>query len=145
MIYFLKTFYFFSDFNAKKLRHNHRAKDIPLHWVNTALCIVLIFALFSCGLTIMSFLDHVRILNQTLRRLTFILGRYPVWGLVGDLVVKNPPANTGDTGSVPGLGGSFGGGNGNPLQYSCLENSMDRGAWDHKESDTTVTNTSTLQ
>ena len=48
------------------------------------------------------------------------------------LVVKNPPANAGDlrdAGSVPGLGRSPGEGRGNPLQYSCLENSMDRGAW----------------
>ena len=48
------------------------------------------------------------------------------------LVVKNPPASGGDirdTGSIPGLGRSPGGGHGNPLQYSCLENSMDRGAW----------------
>ena len=45
------------------------------------------------------------------------------------LVVKNPPANAGDMGSIPGWGRSSGGGNGNPLQYSCLENPMDRGAW----------------
>ena len=48
------------------------------------------------------------------------------------LVVKNPPANSednGDTGLIPGSGRSSGGGNGNPLQYSCLENRMDRGAW----------------
>ena len=48
------------------------------------------------------------------------------------LMVKNPPANAGDTrevGSIPGSGRSPGIGNGNPLQYSCLENSMDRGAW----------------
>ena len=44
-------------------------------------------------------------------------------------VVKNPPTNTGDSSSTPGLGRSLGEGNGNPLQYSCLENSMDRGAW----------------
>jgi len=47
-------------------------------------------------------------------------------------VVKNPSANTGDAGdvgSIPGLGRSPGGGNGNPLQYSCLGNPMDRGAW----------------
>ena len=45
-------------------------------------------------------------------------------------VVKNPPARAGDTGDVgwiPGSGRSPGGGNGNPLQYSCLENPMDRG------------------
>ena len=48
------------------------------------------------------------------------------------LVVKNPPANAGgikDTGSIPGSGRSTGGGNGNPLQYSYLENPVDRGAW----------------
>ena len=48
------------------------------------------------------------------------------------LVVKNPPANPGDlgdVGSIPGLGRSPGGGNGNALQYSCLEISMDSGAW----------------
>ena len=44
-------------------------------------------------------------------------------------VVKNPPASAGDAGSIPGLGRSPGEGNGNPLQCSCLENSMDRGAW----------------
>jgi len=44
-------------------------------------------------------------------------------------VVKNPPANTGDVRSIPGLGRSPGEGNSNPLQYSCLENPMDRRAW----------------
>ena len=47
-------------------------------------------------------------------------------------VVKNPFANAGDTGnvgSIPGSGRSPGGGNGSPLQYSCLENPMDGGAW----------------
>ena len=61
--------------------------------------------------------------------------------------VKNTPANAGDLrdmGSVPELGRSSGGRHGNPLQYSCLENPMDRGAWQamcgprgHKELDTT--------
>ena len=45
------------------------------------------------------------------------------------LVVKSLPVNVGDTGSMSGLGGSPGGGHENPLQYSCLENSMDSGAW----------------
>ena len=47
-------------------------------------------------------------------------------------MVKNPPASVGDVadvGSIPGLGRSPGGGHGNPLQYSCLENLIDRGAW----------------
>ena len=61
-------------------------------------------------------------------------------------VVKNPPANAGDirdAGSIPGSGRSPGGGYGNPPQYSCLGNPMDRGAWwatvrgGHRESDTT--------
>ena len=53
-------------------------------------------------------------------------------GFPGGAVVKNPLANAGDTrdvGLIPGLGRSLGVGNGNLLQYSCLENSMDRGAW----------------
>ena len=44
-------------------------------------------------------------------------------------MVKGPPANAGDKGLIPGLGRSPGEGNGNSLQYSCLENPMDRGAW----------------
>ena len=54
------------------------------------------------------------------------------WASQGALVVKNPPANAGDTrdvGSIPGTGRSPGGGHGNPLQYSSLENPMDKGAW----------------
>ena len=54
------------------------------------------------------------------------------WGFSGGSAVKNPLANAGEagsTGSVPVSGRSPGGGNGNPLQYSCLENSMNRGAW----------------
>ena len=43
--------------------------------------------------------------------------------------IKNPSANAGDSGSIPELGRSPGGGNGKPLHYYCLENSMDRGAW----------------
>ena len=64
------------------------------------------------------------------------------WGFPGGSVVKNPPANAGDVCYIPGLGRSPGGGNGNPFQYSCLENPMDRGAWPAtvhgvtKESDT---------
>ena len=53
-------------------------------------------------------------------------------GFTGDTVIKNLPVNAGDTGdlgSIPGSGRSPGVGNGNPLQYSCLENSMDKGDW----------------
>ena len=53
-------------------------------------------------------------------------------GFPGGSVVKNPPVNAGDTGdagSIPGSGRYPGGGHGNPLQYSCLENPVDRGTW----------------
>ena len=50
-------------------------------------------------------------------------------GFPGGSVVKNLPANAGNTGSVPGLGRSTREGNGNPLQDSCMENPMDREAW----------------
>ena len=58
-------------------------------------------------------------------------------------MVRNLPANTGNMGSIPGLGRSPGEGNDNPLQSSCLGNPMDRGAWQatvhgvSKESDMT--------
>ena len=50
-------------------------------------------------------------------------------GFPGGSVVKNPPANAGSMGSIPGPGRSPGEGNGNPLQYSCLGSPKDRGAW----------------
>ena len=50
-------------------------------------------------------------------------------GLPGGSVVKNPPANAGNTGSIPGSGRFPGEGHGNPLQYSCVGNPMDAGAW----------------
>jgi len=49
-------------------------------------------------------------------------------GSPGGSAVKNPPANAGDTGSIPGLGRPLGEGNGNPLQYSCLENPHRQGS-----------------
>ena len=58
--------------------------------------------------------------------------KYPTKGFPVGSVVKTPPANAGtsrDTGSIPRLGRSPREGNGNPLQYSCLEYPMDRGAW----------------
>ena len=66
-------------------------------------------------------------------------------GFPDDSAVKNLPVNAGDigdAGSIPESGKSPGGGNGSPLQYSCLENLMDRGAWrakskGHEESDMT--------
>ena len=57
---------------------------------------------------------------------------FSLWASQVAIVVKNPPGNAGDVrdeGSIPGLGRSPGEGNDNPVQYSCLENPMDRGAW----------------
>ena len=65
--------------------------------------------------------------NKTNQAVHTSLGGFP-----GGSEVKNQPANAGyagDPGSTPGLGRSLGEGNGNPLQYSCLENPMDRRAW----------------
>ena len=59
--------------------------------------------------------------------LTMHPGTYTL-GFSDDSVVKNPPANAGEAGLIPESGRSPGEGNGNPLQYSCLENSMDKGA-----------------
>ena len=58
-----------------------------------------------------------------------------MWGFLVAQLVKNLPANAGDArdaGLIPESGRSPGGGHGNPLQYSCLENPMDRGAWQAK-------------
>ena len=66
-----------------------------------------------------------------------------VWDCPGGTVVKNPPASARDKGLIPGSGRSPRGGNGNPLQYSFLENPADSGAWrgfglqGHTESDAT--------
>ena len=61
--------------------------------------------------------------------------------MASGLVVKNPPDNAGDIGLIPGSERSPGEGSGNSLQYSCLENSLDQGAWkaavQSKELDTT--------
>ena len=51
------------------------------------------------------------------------------WGFPHSSVSKEPSCNAGDLGSILGLGRSPGAGNGSPLQYSCLENPIDRGAW----------------
>jgi len=50
-------------------------------------------------------------------------------GFPGSSDDEESTCNAGNLGSIPGLGRSLGGGNGNPFQYSCLENPMDRGAW----------------
>ena len=75
-------------------------------------------------------------LQSTMEPATRFIGLQPqichllavLLGFRGDSVVKNPPAKPGDPGTTPGSGRSCGGGNGNPLQYSCLGNPVDRGA-----------------
>ena len=71
-------------------------------------------------------LDFVSFLELQLNSVYFAMG--PL-GFPGGSVAKNPPDNAGDVGSIPGSGRSPGEGNGNPFQYSHLENSMGRGAW----------------
>ena len=68
--------------------------------------------------------------NPSLLCLLHWLVDYLPLGFPGGSVVKNPPnGNAVDTSSIPGSGSSPGGGHGHPLQYSCLGNPMDRGAW----------------
>ena len=73
------------------------------------------------------------LLNRGLRKQQLLVSEFsiapPKWAFQMALAVKNPPADAGDWGSIPGLGRFPGGGHGNPLEYSCLENPMDRGAW----------------
>ena len=94
------------------------------------------------GLDIWGWVKGARSLKQWINNNVLLYST----GFPGGLVVKNPLANAGDLISmdlIPGSGRSPGEGNGNPLQYSCLKNSMDRGAWwamvheGLKESDTT--------
>ena len=58
-----------------------------------------------------------------------IWGLHPLWGFLDGSDGKASAYNAGDPGLIPGLGRFPGEGKGNPLQYSCLENSMDGGAW----------------
>ena len=62
-------------------------------------------------------------------QIVFIIYAYTFMDFFGGSVVKNPPVHEGDMGLIPGSGRSPGEGNGNPLQYSCLENPMDGGDW----------------
>ena len=63
------------------------------------------------------------------KALQIVPGYISTMGFPGVSVIKNPPANAGDTDLIPGLGRSLEAGNGRLFQYSCLENSMDREAW----------------
>ena len=69
---------------------------------------------------------HMFLLNFYI---TFTYAQGQNEGFPGSSVVSNPPTIAGDAGSIPGLGICPGEGTGTPLQYSCLKNPMDRGAW----------------
>ena len=131
--YIYCAFYFYYYYISSTL--DHQALD-PGCWGSTGIqshqCIqsrvhsvirhILIAAMCQAALAIATSPRHERLQL----RASFLMG-FP-----GGSVVKNPPANardTRDTGSIPGLGRSPGVANGNPLQYPCLESSMDRGAW----------------
>ena len=88
----------------------------------------------SCALINIEFIQSYKSQTQVLsfKLNIWILFIYLVISVLGfpcGSVVKNLSANVGDMGLIPGSGRSPGGGNGNPLQYSCLGNPMDRGAW----------------
>ena len=74
---------------------------------------------------------HVKILFAFFLLIYLLLQRSQLrtQGFPDGSAVENPPANAGDAGLIPGSGRSPGEGNGNPLQYSCLENPMGRGVW----------------
>ena len=96
------------------------------------------FYSFACGHPVFSalFIEETIVFPLSIldtffkRSISFYV--WAPWASQVALVVKNPTANTGDVrdmGLIPALGRSPGGGHDNPLQYSCLENPMDRGAW----------------
>ena len=83
-----------------------------------------------CFLAIFSPLDPQGLWDLSWKEATKINSSYTVlWGFPGGSLVQNLPANTGNVGSIPGSGRSPREWDGNPLQYSCLENPMDGGAW----------------
>ena len=101
---------------------------LVLTWSNSG---VLIYVHFVSCLIIPS-QRHSPKFSSHFKALGFCPGLYFCWTSQVALVVKNLPSNAGDikgVGLIPGSGRSSGEGNGNPLQYSCLENSRDRGVW----------------
>ena len=72
---------------------------------------------------------HSRVTKWWKEKPHWLATKSKIFDFPGGSVGKNPSASSGDTGFIPGLGRSPGEGNGNPLQYSCLGNSMDREAW----------------
>ena len=109
------------------------ALDALLHTSNSHWLSILHMAMYlSQCCSFKSFHPLLLPLSPKVCSLLLCLVCCPVHRIQVALVVKNLPAKAGDigdTGMIPGSGSSPGGGDGNPLQYSCLENPMDRGAW----------------
>ena len=76
-----------------------------------------------------TFIPNMKMKRKWGIQLYFIQSKIQLGGFPGGSVIKNPPVSAGDKSSIPGSERSPGGGNDNPLQYSCLENPMDREAW----------------
>ena len=90
------------------------------------------FLLFSSSLSLSFFLSTVILITMKWYLIVIFIFIFLRSGFPGGSVVKNPPANAGDAGVmglIPGSGRCPGVGNSNLLQYSCLENSLDRGVW----------------
>ena len=66
---------------------------------------------------------------MTTKKQSFLVNQYSFWDFPGGLDDKESTCSAGDPGSIPGSGRSPGEGNGNPFQYSCPENPMERGVW----------------
>ena len=84
---------------------------------------------YTLGITRETYQSDKRYYTKTIPTQIFNHGTMCVTGFPCSSVGKESACNTGDPASIPGLGRSPGEGNGYPLQYSCLENAMDRGAW----------------
>ena len=78
---------------------------------------------------IKSHIHNIEVSTKAFSKVKIQYVLHTLLGFPGGSVVKNPPANAGDIGPIPGSGRSPGERNGNLLQYSCLGNPMDRGAW----------------
>ena len=89
-------------------------------FVNRLLCL-------KCSPFFCCYLRHFLLISLRLTLADLILSALPIFP--GGSEVKVSACNTGDLGLIPGSGRSLGEGNGNPFQYSCLDNPMDRGAW----------------
>ena len=121
-----------------------KKKKIQLHRVHSSFLVVATVRNLACltglGLALSVLLHHLLpYVDAVLIHLAFLgsqcLGRWfdmtllSHWGFPGDSESKESACSAGNPGSIPGLGKSPGEGNGNPLQCSCLDSPMDRGAW----------------